>query len=116
MALKGRVTEMTATKEKTYWNGEPALCRRVRVVVGKSPRTSWWCAELAGQERNAVEVCYAGRKFYLDDDAYTAPEGTFGPVGHGAGGAWWKVTIGQGGPDCYHASLPVEKVVREIAQ
>jgi len=97
------------TTEKTYWNGEPAICHRVRVIVGKSEVPTWWCAKLEGTERNAVEVRYGGEIFYIDDED--------GPGGqHTAGVGWWKVTEGQGGPDCYHASLPVAKVLVSVSQ
>ena len=42
--------------EPTYWNGEPTPCTKVRVIVGKSPVPTWWCAALAGTEREAVLV------------------------------------------------------------
>ena len=99
---------------KTWWNGEPTPCRRVRVIVGKPPMPTWWCADLEGKERNAVEVSYGGRVFYLDDDEGPAERGT--PSPYRAGQGWWKVTLGQGGPEFGHAELPVSKVLREIAQ
>ncbi len=110
------VGKMDATREKTYWNGEPALCRRVRVLVGKAPMPTWWCANLEGTERNAVEVSYGGRVFYLDDDEQLVRSGLGAPPPYRAGEGWWKVTVGQGGPEVGHAELPVSKVLREIAQ
>lgn len=88
--------------EKTFWNYEPTPCRIVRVVVGKSPRPTWWCANLAGTEREAVEVNYHGNPFYLDNDV--------GPT-WSAGSGWRKVTVGRGGPDFGHAELPIERVL-----
>lgn len=90
---------MIMVKEKTYWNGEPTPCRRVRVLVGKAMLPTWWCAALEGTERDAVEVSYGGRTFYLDNEE--APDHY-----HHAGVGWWKVTAGYGGPDLYHAELP----------
>lgn len=81
---------------RTWWNGEPAECRRVRVVVGKSERPTWWCADLEGTTRNAVEVKYAGQTFYLDN---------------ADGNGWAKVTVGRGSPGYGHASLPVAEVL-----
>jgi hypothetical protein len=81
---------------RTYWNGQPAYARHVRVIVGPSPRPTWWCASLAGTERDAVEVRYGGEVFYLDN---------------ADGGGWAKVTRGHGSPEYGHRSLPVERVV-----
>lgn len=78
---------------KTYWNGQPCDARQVDVVVGKSPISTWWCADLEGTTRKAVEVNYAGQTFYLDNED---------------GSGWHKVTVGRGSPHCYHASIPVD--------
>lgn len=80
----------------TYWNGIPTPARRVRVVVGKAPLPTWWCAPLEGQEREAVEVRYVGQVFYLDNED---------------GQGWAKVTIGRGGPAFGHGELPVARVL-----
>ena len=93
---------------KTYWNGQETPCRRVRVRVDKAERPAWWCAQLEGTERNAVEVRYGSRIFYLDDE--DAPD----PKQHCAGVGWWKVTQGKGDPECYHAELPVNEVLEEL--
>lgn len=82
--------------EPTFWNYQPTPCRIVRVVVGPSPRPTWWCATMAGQEREAVEVDYYGHKFYLDN---------------ADGSGWAKVTHGRGGPDWPHGELPVAEVL-----
>lgn len=82
--------------QQTFWNGEPTPARKVRVIVGPSPKPTWWCAELAGQERAAVEVSYFGDRFYLDDED---------------GSGWAKVTQGRGSPQYGHSSLPVSKVL-----
>jgi len=75
----------------TYWNGEPTPARKVRVRVGESPVPTWWCADLAGTERDAVEVRYGGHRFFLDDED---------------GSGWRKVTEGHGGPNWPSSSLP----------
>lgn len=75
----------------TFWNWEPAEARRVTVRVGKAPFATWWCAELEGTERAAVEVKYGGHTFYLDDED---------------GSGWAKVTTGEGSPRARHRSLP----------
>jgi len=86
-------------QEKTYWNGEPANCRRVVVRVGNVEKPTWWCAGMEGTERAAVEVNYYGQTFYLDDEN---------------GSAWGKVTGGMGGPEWGHKSLPDDsEVIRE---
>lgn len=88
---------MKAPKIQTYWNGEPCPAKKVRVVVGPSPKTTWWCAELVGTERNAVRVDYGGQPpFYIDDEE---------------GDGWAKVTRGRGGPECGHKGLPVEREI-----
>ena len=75
----------------TYWNGEPTPARRVRVIVGDSPLSTWWCADLIGTERQAVEVTYSGRTFFIDD---------------ADGQGWAKVTEGCGSPRWAHRGLP----------
>lgn len=85
--------------EKTYWNGERTKARKVRVLVGESPVPTWWCANLAGTIRQAVEVTYDGRRFFLDDED---------------GKGWRKVTEGHGSPSWGSASLPdTSRVVAE---
>lgn len=79
---------------RTYWNGEPADCRRVRVLVAPS---SGWAAEFVGTTRNAVEVRYFDEPFYIDDED---------------GSGWFKVTTGWGGPGWGHRSLSVSEVLR----
>lgn len=82
--------------EQTYWYYQPTQARIVRVIVGPSPRPTWWCADLEGTEREAVEVIGHGEKFYLDNED---------------GSGWRKVTEGRGGPDWGHSSLPVASVI-----
>lgn len=80
-------------KDETFWNFEPTPARIVRVIVGKSPKKTWWCAELEGTEREAVEVSYpGGAPFYLDN---------------ADGSGWAKVTLGRGSPNWGHSELPV---------
>lgn len=95
-----RCCDEYAGEVRTFWNYEPTPARIVRVIVGKSERPTWWCAELEGTEREAVEVNYYGEKFYLDNED---------------GQGWAKVTQGRGGPDWGHSSLPVSSVVGETA-
>lgn len=118
--------------ERTYWNGEPATCRRVVVSVGTVPSPTWWSAGLEGSERHAVEVTYGGSVFFLDDD--DLPEGheelhraRLSPE-HRAkmdalrrfvgaqpapcrGDGWRKVTVGRGSPEYGHRSLPKDSIV-----
>jgi hypothetical protein len=79
----------------TSWNYEPAPARRVFVRVGHSMNLTWWCANLVGSTRLAVEVTYSDRVFFLDDED---------------GSGWHKVTHG-GGPDLSSRSLPDDSVV-----
>lgn len=90
-----RCCDVCADEQRTFWNGEPTPARIVRVIVGPSPFPTWWCAELAGTEREAVEVDYHGDKFYLDNED---------------GSGWRKVTLGRGSPTWGHSSLPVERL------
>jgi hypothetical protein len=80
--------------EKTYWNGELCKAEKVTVIVGPSPKPTWWCARIAGLQREAVRVEYEGEKFYLDNED---------------GSGWHKVTQGMGSPSVAHSSLPVER-------
>ena len=91
---------MTITnKMKTYWNGESTPARRVMVKVGKTEIPTWWSYGLEGTERKAVEVTYGENIFFLDDED---------------GDGWLKVTMGRGGPEYGHSSLPSDsEVVRE---
>lgn len=97
--LQRRQAEFERTGQ-TWWNGEPAKARRVIVRVGHSKIATWWCADLEGQERKAVEVTYGNEVFFLDD---------------ANGSGWAKVTVGRGSPGYGHSSLPDDSVVvREI--
>lgn len=83
---------------RTYWNGMPTAARRVRVRVGTSMLPTWWCAELKGTERRAVEVTYGSDRFLLDDET---------------GQGWAKVTLGRGSPEYGHRSLPDDSEILE---
>lgn len=83
----------------TYWNGEPTPARRVRLLVGKSEVPTWWCAELEGSIRDAVEVTYGRGTFYIDDED---------------GSGWAKVTDWKGSPGRSSRSLPDDSVVIEV--
>lgn len=91
-----RAVEAPPGTVRTYWNGEPTPCVRVKVVVGKAPET-WWCVKLEGTTRAAVKVMYKGAVYYLDNEN---------------GSAWLKVTTGRGGPNIAHNSLPISKEER----
>lgn len=108
------------TPSETYWNDEPCEARIVRVIVADTQSfPNYWAQPYVGQEREAVEVTYAGRTFYLDNEAHT-PQGAelealdrFGidkqpsPAGEG----WRKVTEHRGSPRAPHRSLDVERVL-----
>jgi hypothetical protein len=80
---------------KTYWNGKPCNVKKVKIIVGKALRPTWWCAEFEGQIRNALEVEQSGEKFYLEDD-YDSN---------------FKLTAGMGSPSYGHKSLPCACVI-----
>jgi hypothetical protein len=83
--------------ENAFWNGEPCFAKAVKVIVGKSPRETWWCAALAGKEHSAIEISQGAERFYINDDADGRE----------------KITIGFGLPQWNHSSLPVERVLDE---
>lgn len=80
----------------TFWNGEPADCRRAIVVVADAEFPAYWARKYIGQERHAVEVNYAGKTFYIDNEN---------------GSGWAKVRFARGGPKVGHGSLRIERVV-----
>lgn len=53
--------------EKTYWQGSPVTVRRVRVRVGTQMPPSYWCAALAGTERDAIELHPESGVVLIDD-------------------------------------------------
>lgn len=75
-----------------HWNGEPAECRRVRVVVEGTPKPLYWWRDLVGTERDAVLVRYHDQTHLLDDED---------------GSGWAKVTEGHGSPRRGHRDLPL---------
>ena len=99
-------------RSRTFWNGEPAECTRVRVVMGQA-EPGWWCAGMEGTIRDAVKIVYRRQTFYIDN------EGGFGSNevlaefngqrirDHVAkpGDGWLKVTLGMGSPEYAHASI-----------
>jgi len=86
---------------RTYWNGEPAECRKVRVRMGPAEPT-WWCAGMEGQIREAVRVDYRGDVFYIDNEGIPKSDGHINP-----GDGWLKVTLGMGAPGYRHASISI---------
>lgn len=112
------------TTERTYWNGEPCKARIVRVIVadtGDFPL--YWAKPYVGTEREAVEIAYNGRTFYIDNEEHSPSPGeteamrrfglpaAFCPRGEG----WDKVTSGRGSPTRAHRSLQIERVVEDGA-
>jgi len=86
--------------DKTFWNGRPCRARIIHVIVGKALRPTWWCANLEGRVRKAVEVTQHGQTFFLDNED---------------GSGWLKVTVGKGMPNFGHSSLPSDsKTVESI--
>lgn len=106
--------------ERTFWNGELCEARIVRVIVADCPSASaYWARPYVGEEREAVEVSYGGRVFYLDNEAHVPGEQEIATVRrYGlepqvglAGDGWRKITEEHGGPRCPHRSLTIERVV-----
>lgn len=86
---------------KTFWNGEPAIARRLEVIVPdwdpeRDPPLAWW-KDLSGTYRKAVLVTYHDQQHLLDD--------------HDESG-WLKVTEGHGSPNRGHRDLPLRS--REV--
>lgn len=111
--------------ELTYWNGEPALARKVTVVVAAPEGgVGAWYDSVVGWRRDAVEIVYGGETFYIDDDELVrsledlerlkaAEEEAGRDLGSDvrvlpAGLGWVKVTSGRGSPTVSHRSLLVE--------
>ena len=83
--------------EPGYWNGETCGYRIVNVIVGAAMRPTYWYASMAGTQREAIEVHYAGQPpFYIDNEG---DEGLR------------KLIIGKGLPNWGHRSLEIERVV-----
>lgn len=80
--------------EATYWNGQPCKATKVRVVVGKAEKPTYWYAKLEGTVRNAVKIQYENTHFYIDNEN---------------GDGWIKVTRGLGSPQYGHGSLSVDR-------
>lgn len=77
----------------TQWNGEPCAARQITAVVADNTAFPlYWARPFVGMRRKAVEVEYADRTFYLDDED---------------GSGWHKVTHG-GSPWLAHSDLTIE--------
>lgn len=86
------------TAARTYWNGERAAARKVRLRLvdpGLDAHPNYWARELTGLIRAAVRVEYGGQVLYLDD---------------AAGYGWAKVTEGRGSPKVAHRALYGDEV------
>ena len=94
--MKQSATEPLRHRANTFWNGEPAECRKVIIRVGTVPVSTWWCNGVEGTQRKAVEVRYYDETFFLDNED---------------GSGWRKVTFGRGSPSWGHSSLPNDSVV-----
>ncbi len=79
--------------EKAQWNYEDCIAERGSVICGKALRPTWWCANIRGARIKCVRVTYGDQVFFLKDDDGTGSRKVF--------------ELG-GGPDSYHASIPVD--------
>lgn len=52
----------------TYWRGSPAPARRVRVRIADTVPSGYWCAGLAGTERDGLEVDTPEGKVLIDNE------------------------------------------------
>lgn len=85
--------------DQVWWNGDPAEGRRVRVIVADcETQTDYWARQYVNTARDAVEVTYQGRTFYLDDQD---------------GEGYAKVTQGKGAPYWPHRGLCVKEVLED---
>ena len=48
------------------WGGRTIEATVVRVMVGVAP-ADWWCADMVGQERSAIEVKMDDQTVYIDN-------------------------------------------------
>jgi hypothetical protein len=103
-ALERRGPKSPALSVQTYWNGEPADCRKVTLVVAEPvemPEHWLHGTGLIGKRVKAVEVPYWQGTMYLYDED---------------GSGWFKVTEGFGGPYWAHRNLdPVDGTVQPQA-
>lgn len=93
MKSKRKKPKPPRSKTGAQWNYEPAEAWRGTVIVGKSERLTWWCASMEGTRRRCVKIQSCGETFFIDDE-------------DGRGSI--KVFQRGGGPDSYHASIPVD--------
>jgi hypothetical protein len=109
--------------EQTFWNGIPCKARRVIVIVADDKPPLYWARPFVGQERAAVEITVNDYVFYIDDEGHApSPEADEIHRRYGlppdqpttAGCGWAKVTGGMGSPQYGHATLKIERVVREV--
>ena len=76
------------------WNYEDAKAWKGTVVVGESPRSTWWSAKHKGERRKCVKVIsWDDVPFFIDDE-------------DGRGSR--KVFERGGGPDSSHRDIPVD--------
>ena len=75
------------------WNYEPCKAVLGTVKVVKSERETWWCAKLEGHRLKCVKVMCGNSSFFINNED---------------GSGFRKVFEQGGGPDSYHASIPVD--------
>lgn len=49
------------------WSGIPVDARVCKITVGAAP-DNWWCRDIVGQERSAIEVKFIEQTVYIDND------------------------------------------------
>ena len=84
-----------------YWNGEKALFQACIVrLLQDDEKPLWWQNAYVGQEIQAIEISYSGSTWRISNM-------------NGTG--YYKVTEGQGSPQCGHASLGKHEFVKYIS-
>lgn len=90
---RAKQTSIHARPLGSQWNYQPCKAWRGSVIVGTVDKPTWWCAGMEGTRRRCVKVQTWGEPFFIDDED---------------GRGTLKVFIRGGGPDSYHASIPVD--------
>jgi hypothetical protein len=49
------------------WSGYPVEAKACLVTVGVAPK-NWWCHDLTGQQRKAIEVKLGSQTVYIDNE------------------------------------------------
>lgn len=86
---------------KGFWNGEHTATFTACIVKPhfNSEKPMYWHNVFAGEERQGIEITYAGQTWVIDNET---------------GDGYYKVAIGMGSPQCGHKSYSDFDFVRYI--